>query len=74
MLFNIGFANNIILLCFFLFFLIIDLYFLIPAVIVQIFNLTVELVIPIGKPFKEAKTETVTQPVIVETKISECLM
>ena len=32
-LFNLDFANNTILSCFFLFFLIIELYFLIPAVI-----------------------------------------
>ena len=55
MLFNLGFANNIILSCFFFFFLIIDLYFLIPAVIAQIFNPIAELVIPIGIPSKQAK-------------------
>ena len=54
-IFNLDFANNGILLCFFLFFSVIDLYFLIPAVITQIFNPTVELVIPIGIPTKEAK-------------------
>ena len=57
MLFNLDFANNTILSCFFFFFLIIDLYFLIPAVIVQIFNPTAELLIPIEKPIKETKTE-----------------
>ena len=55
---------------FFLFFLIIDLYFLIPAVIAQIFNPTAELVIPIGT--KEAKAEMETHPVIVEAKIRKC--
>ena len=35
------------------FFLIIDLYFLIPAVITQIFNPTAELVIPTGMPSNE---------------------
>ena len=48
MLFNLDFANNTILSLFFFFFLIIDLYFLIPAVIAQIFNPVAELVIPMG--------------------------
>ena len=39
-------------------FLIIDLYFLIPEDIAQIFNPIVELVTPIGIPSKEAKAET----------------
>ena len=39
------------------FFLIIDLYFLIAAVIARIFNPIAELVIPIGIPTKEIKTE-----------------
>ena len=47
MLFNLAYANNTILSCFFFFFLTIDLYFLIPAAIAQIFNPIVELVIPI---------------------------
>ena len=42
---------------FFFIFLIIDLYFLIPAVIPQMFNPLSELVIPIGIPSKEAKAE-----------------
>ena len=48
MLFNLDFANNTILSCFLFFFLIIDLRFLITAVI--ILNPTTELVIPIGIP------------------------
>ena len=40
-----------------LFFLIIDLYFLIQAFITQIFNTITELAIPIGIPAKEAKAE-----------------
>ena len=40
---------------FFLFFLIIDLYFLFPAVIAQIFNPIAKLVIPTGIPTKEKK-------------------
>ena len=67
MLFNLDFANNTILSCFFLFFLIIDLYFLIPAVIAQIFNPIAERLIPIEVPAKEAEMET--HSVIVEPKI-----
>ena len=52
MLFNLDFANNTLLSCFFFFFLIIDLYFLIPAFIAQIFNPIAELVIPIGQEAK----------------------
>ena len=68
MLFNLDFANDIILSCFFY----IDLYFLIPVVITQFFYTTAELVIPIGIPTKEGKAEMETYPVIVEIKISEC--
>ena len=70
MLFNLDFANNTILLYFF--FLIINLYFLIPAVIAQIFNPIAELVIPIGIPTKEAKAEIEIHPVIAEVKIRKC--
>ena len=72
MLLDLDFASNTILSCFFFFFLIIDLHFLIPAGITQIFNPIAELVIPIGKPSKEAKTEIETHPVTVETKIRKC--
>ena len=54
------FTGNSILSCFFSFFscfLIVGLFRLIPAVIAQIFNPTVELIIPIGIPTKEAKAE-----------------
>ena len=71
MLFNLGFASNTILSCFFFFFLVIDLYFFIPAVVTQIFNPIAELVIPIGIPTKEAKAEMETHPVIVEITISD---
>ena len=54
------------------FFLIIDLYFLIPAVVTQIFNSIAELVTPIGIPTKEAKAEMEIRSVIVEIIISEC--
>ena len=39
----LGFANNTIRSCFFFFFLIIDLHFLIHVVIAQIFNFVAEL-------------------------------
>ena len=71
MLFNLDFGNNTILSCFFVFFLSIVLYFLIPAVITQIFHPIAELVIPIGIPPKETKAEMETHPVIVGITISE---
>ena len=43
-------------------------YLLILAVIVQILNPTTELLIPIGIPSKEAKTEIEIHPVVVEAK------
>ena len=72
MLFSLDFASNTILSCFFFFFLIIDLYFLIPTVIAQIFNPIEELVIPIGIPTREAKAEVETHPVIVQAKTRKC--
>ena len=72
MLFNLDFANNTILLCFFFLFLIIDLYFLVPAPIAQIFNPIAELVIPIGAPNKEEKAEIAIHPETVEAKIRKC--
>ena len=71
MLFNIDFANNTILSCSFFFFLIIYLYFLILAVIAQIFNPIAELVIPIGTTTKEAKAEMEKHPATVEITISK---
>ena len=68
MLFNLGFASNTILSCFFFLFLFVDLYFLIPAVIAQIFNPIAELVIPIGLPRKETKAEIEINLVIVKIK------
>ena len=50
----------------------IDLYFLVPAVIAQIFKTTAELVLPTETQTNEANTEIGTQPVIVEAKISKC--
>ena len=71
MLFNLDFANNTILSCVVFFFLVIDLYFLIPAVIAQIFHKIAELVIPTGIPTKEAKIEMETHPLIVVNTISK---
>ena len=68
MLFNLDFATSTILSCFFFFFLIIDLYFLIAALIAQIFNPIAELGILIGIPIKETKVEIETHPVILELK------
>ena len=56
LIFNLAFAKNI-------FFLIIDLYFLTPAVTTHIFDPTVERVIPIGIPSKKAKAEIEMHPV-----------
>ena len=72
MLFNLVFANNAILSCFFSFFLIIDLFFLSTVVIAQIFIPTAELATPTGIPTKEAKVEIETHPATVEAKISKC--
>ena len=66
---NLVFANNTILSNVFFFFLVINLYFLIPVVIPEFFIATEELIIPIGIPTKEAKPEMETHPVIAEAKI-----
>ena len=70
--FNLSFHNSTILSCFFLFFFIIDLYFLILAVIAQIFNPTAELLLPAKTQTNKANAETETHLVIVESKISSC--
>ena len=56
------------------FFLIIDLYFFIAAVIAQIFNPIAELVIPIEIRTKEAKADMEIHPVIVDPTIRKCLI
>ena len=56
------------------FFLIIDLYFLIPAFISQIFNPIAELVVTIEIPSKETKLEVEIHPIIVEPKIRTLLI
>ena len=53
---------------FLFFFLIIDLYFLILAVIAQIFDPIAELVNPIGTASKGTNAEIETRSVIVEAK------
>ena len=72
MLFNLDFARNNVLSCFFFLFLIIDLYFLIPAIITQIFHPIVKLAMPTGIPIIEAKEEMETDPLTVEIEISKC--
>ena len=56
---------------FFSFFFIIELHFLIPAVIAQSFIPNAELVIPTEKQTTEANAETEIQPVTVESEISK---
>ena len=71
MLFNLVFADNTTfscLSCFFFFFLIIDLYLLIPVVIAGILNSIAELVISIGIQRKEAKAEIEIHPATAEAK------
>ena len=72
MLFNLDFARNNVLSCSFFLFLIIDLYFLIPAIITQIFHPIVNLAMPTGIPIIEAKEEMETDPLTVEIEISKC--
>ena len=56
----------------FFFFLIIDLYILISAVIAKIFNPIAELIIPIAIPYRETKAEIEIDPETAEAKISKC--
>ena len=60
MLFNLDSANKPILSCFYFFFLIIDLYLLILAIIAQILNPIAELVMSTRILTKEAKAEIET--------------
>ena len=57
---------------FFFFFLITDLIYFIPAIVVQIFNSTVERPVPIAISAKEAKAKIETNPVTTEANISKC--
>ena len=52
----------------FLFHLIVDLYFLIPAVITQLFNRNVELAISAGIPTNKIKKDTETRAMTAEIK------
>ena len=56
---NLVFPENIIFSCFFFFFLITESYFLIPAVIAQVFIPTAELVITTGAATNEVNAEIV---------------
>ena len=69
--FNLTFPNNTVLSCFFFFLFIIYLYFLISAVIAQMFIPTSELVIPTGTQINEANEEIEMQPVTAEDRISK---
>ena len=55
-----------------LFFLIIDLSFLVPAVIAQNVNPTSELLTSIEMPTNEVNAEIETQPLTVETETKKC--
>ena len=72
MVFSLVLANNDTLLRVFFYLLIIDLQFLISAVIAQLFNPIEELLTRIGIPIKGAKRKTETHPVITESKIRKC--
>ena len=55
---------------FFIFFLIIDLYFFLPAAIVQIFNPFAEIEIPIQIATKEVQENVGPHPVTSQVKTS----
>ena len=57
-----------------LFFFIIDLYFLIHAVIAKMYDANAELAISTGIPFNKVKAEIETHPVVAEARISHCSM
>ena len=70
-LINLDFADDNTLSCIFYFFLIIDLYFLTPAVITQILNPIAKLAISIGITSKEAKLKMEMHPLTAEIKRSK---
>ena len=74
MLFNLVLPSNTILSCFLFFFVIIDLYLILPAVIAQVFNPIAELIIPVGISTKETKQEIEINPVAAEAKTRTCSM
>ena len=51
----------------------IGLYFLIPAVIAQIFNSTAELTVPTGTSTNETNAETQAESSVAETNMRKCL-
>ena len=59
---------------FFIYLFLFDLYFLITAVIAQLFNPTAELAVPIEILTSEVKAEIETQLVIAESNKSNCSM
>ena len=66
------FASNAIFSCFLLVFLLMKIYFLIPAVIAQIFVPTTELPTPAGTPTNEGNAKIETQRLTAETKTRTC--
>ena len=70
--FNLFFANNSIWSSYFFSSLILDLHFLIPAVIAKFSNPTVRLAVAKKMSVHKARTEIETQLLIAETKISDC--
>ena len=68
------FANYAISSWSFFFYLIIDLYLVIRAIIVQIFNPIAEFIIPIELSIKEAKPEMEIHTVTANTKLRKCLI
>ena len=70
--FFLVFPNNNILSCFLFFFLVIDLFFLTPAVIAQISNPTSQLALPTGIPTNDSNANIETHPLTAEMKIRKC--
>ena len=68
MVFNLSFPRNTILTCFLFFFLILDLYFLIPAVTAQVFIHTAQIIIPTETLAYEANAEMEAQPLTLKIK------
>ena len=71
MVFHVAFVKKTILSCLFFFLFIINLNFLVPTFITQIFDPTAEFAMPIGILSKEAKVEIKTHSVIADTKIGK---
>ena len=70
--FNLFSLSNTISSCFIFFFVINVLYFLISALIAEIFIPTTKLIIPTGTKTNEVNTEIQIQTVTVETQIKKC--